>query len=158
MDVKVIEWEPPAGMKPEVRRAWMRFYGRALDVYGITPHQYRLLYVAQRGRCWICRKARGIHPDDPHGLGAQRLGVDHNHVTGAVRGLLCARGDKSCNRIIGWLDLPALKRAAGYLEHPPASVLAEIRHMEEGANAAGIGLTQAEIDSLAQDYLWADMA
>lgn len=118
-------WRPPDGMRPVVARAWLAFYSRAMDTYGVTPEQYRRLYLAQKGRCWICRKAKGIHPDDPKGGGSRRLGIDHNHATGAVRGLLCTGGDKTCNRIIGWLSASALRRAARYLEGTnPASVLA----------------------------------
>lgn len=109
-------WTPPIGMTHEMRFQWAGFYRKALDLYGLTPDQYRDLYVAQKGRCWICRKAKGKNPDDPRGRGGRRLGVDHNHVTGQVRGLLCTGGDKTCNRIIGWLTAPALRRAAEYLE------------------------------------------
>jgi hypothetical protein len=116
-------WTPPDGMVPDVARQWRAFYSHAQRRYGLAPEQYRLLYLAQMGRCWICRKARGIHPDDPRGTGGRRLAVDHNHLTGAVRGLLCSGGDRTCNRIIGWLNADALRRAADYLDRPPARVL-----------------------------------
>ena len=109
-------WTPPVGMAPLKVKAWRAFYSRIQDVYQVTPAEYRLLYLAQKGRCWICREARGIHPDDPKARGSRRLGVDHDHVTGRVRGLLCTGGDKTCNRIIGWLGPAALRRAADYLE------------------------------------------
>lgn len=109
-------WTPPPGMTSSVITDWRRFYGRVMDIYGLKPEDYRGLYIAQKGRCWICRTARGKHPDDPRGAGGRRLGVDHNHVTGQVRGLLCTGGDKTCNRIIGWLDAPGLRRAADYLD------------------------------------------
>lgn len=109
-------WTPPDGMNRKVVSEWRAFYRRTLDLYGVTPEFYRDLYLAQKGRCWICRTATGKNPDDPHGRGGRRLGVDHNHVTGAVRGLLCTGGDKTCNRIIGWLNAPALRRAADYLD------------------------------------------
>jgi hypothetical protein len=152
-------WSPPAGMSSLNVRAWRTFYGRALDVYGITPDQYRLLYVAQRGRCWICRLAKGIHPDDPKAAGSRRLGVDHDHATGAVRGLLCTGGDKTCNRIIGWLDAESLRRAADYLrwrKSQPARVLAEIEHAVRNAEEAGAPLTEHEQGQLAVAFLWPD--
>lgn len=146
-------WTPPDGMHPGDVAAWRAFYAKALSLYRITPAQYRLMYVAQRGRCAICRVAKGIHPDDPKARGTRRLGIDHNHVTGAVRGLLCTGGDKTCNRIIGWLDRPALLRAADYLAAPPAAVLNWVRAQEENANQTGIQLRQGELDALAQTYL-----
>lgn len=126
-----IRWQPPADMLPEVAADWRRFYNAVLRTYGITPAEYRAMYLAQLGRCFICRKARGKHPDDPKGSGGRRLGVDHNHVLGnrreAVRGLLCTGGDKTCNRIIGWLDHASLRRALAHLEESPAqSVLAAL--------------------------------
>ncbi len=111
-----IDWTPPDGMSRAIVAEWKAFYRAAQRTYGITPAGYRDLYIAQKGRCAICRVATGKHPDDPKGSGGRRLGVDHNHVTGAVRGLLCTGGDKTCNRIIGWLTAPALYRAAEYLD------------------------------------------
>lgn len=116
----VLDWQAPAGMGTALQVAWRKFYGDARTKYGITPAQYRDLYLAQHGCCYICRKAKGVNPDDPRGRGSRRLAVDHNHVTGEVRGLLCSGGDKTCNRIIGWLTLDALRRAVAYVEGPPA--------------------------------------
>lgn len=147
-------WTPPAGMTAENVKAWRAFYSRLLDEYGTTPAEYRLLYVAQRGRCWICRTAKGVHPDDPKARGSRRLGVDHNHISGDVRGLLCTGGDKTCNRVIGWLNEPQLRRAADYLRWPPGRVLEWARKQEQNANKAGITLDQQGLDTLAQAYLW----
>ncbi len=144
-------------MRSEAVRAWRAFYSKALDQYDLTPAEYRTLYVAQKGRCWICRKAKGIHPDDPRAGGSRRLAIDHDHATGRVRGLLCSGGDKTCNRIIGWLDGPALERAAQYRSgtRVPARVLNWVRLQEEAAPGQGVKLSQAELDNLATYYLWA---
>ncbi len=150
-------WMPPDGMTQASVTSWRAFYGRLLDLYGLTPYEYRLLYVAQKGRCWICRTARGIHPDDPKARGGRRLAVDHDHITGKVRGLLCSGGDKTCNRVIGWLTAPQLRRAADYLETragQPARVLAEMDRQQELARAMGNELTQTELDVLAVSTLW----
>lgn len=127
-------WTPPKGMAPNVARSWREFFRKAQSGaagYTATPEMYVTLYKAQLGRCFICQVAKGINPEDPKGRGSQRLGWDHNHATGAVRGLLCTRGDWSCNRLVGrFRDNPeAFRRGARYLEQPPALVLAEIQRL-----------------------------
>ncbi len=135
-------WAPPEGMRKPVANAWRAFYSDAVERYALTPAEYRFLYLAQRGRCWICRKAKGIHPDDPKGGGTRRLGVDHNHVTGQVRGLLCTGGPTSvvpgCNWIIGIRGPDALRRAADYLDgtRTPALVSVALGWNQEAVNAA----------------------
>ena len=123
-----IVWTPPQGMTKRVQADWRAFYAKALQEYGISPQDYRDLYRAQHGTCYICRVAKGKNPDDPHGRGGRRLGVDHNHALGsgnraAVRGLLCSGGPARCNWIIGVLNVVQLRRAVGYLELPPAQVV-----------------------------------
>jgi hypothetical protein len=77
--------------------------------YGITSEQYKALYEAQGGVCYICQRATGKR---------KRLAVDHDHKTGYVRGLLCS----PCNNILAHLrdDLLAAYRVVEYLEKPPA--------------------------------------
>jgi len=81
-----------------------------MAVYGITAEQYWAIYELQGGRCYICRRATGAR---------KRLSVDHCHVTGFVRGLLCS----PCNKnVLGHLrdDREALIRAVDYLDRFPA--------------------------------------
>lgn len=81
------------------RRAFM-----LLHQYGITPDEYLDLRERQSNACAICGG------ECPTG---RRLGVDHDHFTGGVRGLLCTR----CNTLIG-LALESetiLEVAAAYL-------------------------------------------
>lgn len=75
--------------------------------YGITYSLYTDQLARQGGVCAICR-------NPPTG---RVLDVDHNHTTGAVRGLLC----RGCNTSLGkFKDSPELLRAAAaYLETPP---------------------------------------
>lgn len=152
-------WTPPAGMFPEVAIQWREFYRAALSGrkgYVITPAEYRLLYVAQKGRCWVCRIAKGVHPDDPKGRGTRRLGVDHDHLTGQVRGLLCSgsRSANTCNRLIERYTPEALARAADYKRNPPARVLAEMRKVVAETDNLGVPWTGADMDRLAQHFLW----
>lgn len=57
--------------------------------YGITPADYERMLAEQGGTCRVCG-------DPPT---TKLLAVDHNHETGAVRGLLCSR----CNTALGLL-------------------------------------------------------
>lgn len=78
--------------------------------YGITPEEYRAQVAQQANRCAVCGDA-----PDPNGIkSASRLHVDHDHVTGRNRDLLCIR----CNQGVGYFrDDPALLRAmAEYIE------------------------------------------
>lgn len=80
------------------------------NVYGLSGDEYRKLYEAQGGRCFICQRANGA---------SKKLAVDHDHENMWVRGLLCG----PCNRgVLGHLrdDVEAFKRAIDYLESPPA--------------------------------------
>lgn len=150
------DWTPPPGMRPAAVASWRAFYRRAASGeagYRISPAEYRRLYLAQQGRCFICRKARGIHPDDPNARGSRRLGVDHNHATGLVRGLLCTGGDKTCNRVIGWLDAVALQRAADYVRNPPGMVLQATAMAQQEAEAMGVQLTEDEMVELAKSWI-----
>lgn len=75
--------------------------------YGMTVAAYDSLLHKQANGCAICGATNFYQ-------GRTRLGVDHDHKTGAVRGLLCHQ----CNFGIGGLkDSPDLmRRAIAYLE------------------------------------------
>lgn len=79
------------------REYWVR------STYGIEPEAFDRMLAEQGGLCAICATA-------PTG----QWNIDHDHSTGAVRGLLCS----PCNIGIGQLhDDPVLVRAAlAYLE------------------------------------------
>lgn len=78
--------------------------------YGITPDEHACRYLDQHGLCAICGDPeRSERKTD----GTGGLVVDHNHDTGAVRGLLCGR----CNSAIGLLadNIEWLHSAIWYL-------------------------------------------
>jgi hypothetical protein len=80
---------------------WADSYSHIYQVarYGITPDDYATMLELQDGRCAVCKRVQE----------GQRLAVDHDHVTGKVRGLLC----NQCNRGIGLLgDSPELLLSA----------------------------------------------
>lgn len=75
--------------------------------YGITIEQYESLFKKQDGKCAICgtleiKRAK-----------AKYFNVDHNHITGEIRGLLC----HNCNVLLGKLndDVEMCKKVIEYL-------------------------------------------
>lgn len=97
-------------------------HGSAIeDKYGLTEAEYLTLLRRQGGVCFLC----GRKPVN------RRLAVDHDHVTGRVRGLICGGTDWSCNMIVlGTIEgisvdgaLNMAKRIVRYFERPPADEL-----------------------------------
>ena len=63
--------------------------------YNITPEQYAEMSINQGNRCAICGNEETAQHN--HTKKIQKLAVDHCHITGKVRGLLC----QDCNRGLG---------------------------------------------------------
>lgn len=89
--------------------------------YGITEEEFAAIWAAQGERCYICR--REVH--------SKRPAVDHDHVTGKVRGLLCPDSERGCNHaVLGNIrgrtlaeQVAFLRRVEEYLRHPPAAIV-----------------------------------
>jgi len=79
--------------------------------YGITLVEYREMAALQNGLCAICGEVC---------KSGRVLAVDHDHVTGVNRGLLCIR----CNNGLGNFrdDLDLLTAAINYLSHEGATM------------------------------------
>ena len=60
--------------------------------FGITLEQYNEMFVEQGGCCAVC----GKHQTELN----KALAVDHNHITGKVRQLLCG----NCNTSLGLMN------------------------------------------------------
>ena len=75
-----------------------------LGKYGLTPSEYYALLSVQGNTCYVCLRAPG----------SRRLCVDHDHVTGKVRGLLCGK----CNTYLGHIkdSIEATERLVTYLK------------------------------------------
>jgi hypothetical protein len=80
--------------------------------YGLSAAEYEALLARQGGRCAACRRKPKRK---------RRLEVDHCHVTGRVRGLLCNR----CNTMLGMGD------------DDPDRLRAGIAYLEAAEKAAG---------------------
>lgn len=74
--------------------------------YNLTLEQYQEILDNQGGRCFIC----GRHQSEF----TKKLHVDHDHITGKIRGLLCT----SCNTALGLLkdNIDYLIKAIQYLQ------------------------------------------
>ena len=83
--------------RQRLREEWVQWK------YGMSPEAYQVLWDQQNGKCAICLR------------GEIELCVDHNHITGRVRGLLCQK----CNLgVAPFDDVAVLYRAIAYLEPP----------------------------------------
>lgn len=84
--------------------------------YHLTLDEYNLVFRYQGSRCAICKQ--------PVKTGRNRLAIDHCHLSGLLRGLLCWR----CNKSIAVFqdDVERLKAAVEYLKFPPVSVVLRV--------------------------------
>lgn len=94
---------------PERARELMRRAG--LKRFGITIADFEGLLAFQGGHCALCL-ATSHHPK------ARHLGVDHDHTTGEVRGLLCVNCNGEVERVASGTRQGA-PDVVGYLTDPP---------------------------------------
>lgn len=80
---------------------------KLLKRYGLTELEYNEILTRQDGRCALCPATTFLPGNE------RSLAVDHNHISGKVRGLLC----QQCNLMLGYAkDLPErLEEGASYL-------------------------------------------
>jgi len=97
--------------KEKFQTRYLRSYRKRK--YGIDEVQFNKLLSEQGGVCLICQKGETNHDFRTGEL--IKMSIDHDHVTGKNRGLLCGK----CNRAIGLFeDNPILlRKAAEYLEN-----------------------------------------
>lgn len=91
---------------PEKKRAaWRK------RAYGLSPEQFSEMITSQGGCCAMCATPFG-----------KKIYVDHNHATGAVRGLLCNK----CNIGLGYYEQPDFAVALDtYLSRPMLRLVAQ---------------------------------
>lgn len=85
--------------------------------YGITIEEYQEMLKQQNGVCAICQQ-----PEKVTWKGQEiPLAVDHCHITGKVRGLLCNR----CNRVLSLFDddIVIMRSAIEYLRSANSAIL-----------------------------------
>ena len=93
------KWQSRVERNGDVIRARVSAYQRR-HKYGVDSEWFRNQLVGQACRCAICGYVMAPGRDTQ---------IDHDHLTGKVRGLLCGH----CNRILGLAgDSPRIRQAA----------------------------------------------
>lgn len=97
-----------ADRNPEKVKILNRISGYRRLGINISLDDYDIMYKAQNGKCAICENPTGNSK-------SYRLHVDHNHVTGQIRKLLCSK----CNVGIGLFgeDINLLLKTIEYLKY-----------------------------------------
>ena len=77
----------------------------------MSLEEYATLFIDQEGKCFICKKEETARNAKTAKL--LDLAVDHDHVTGKIRKLLCGK----CNRALGLIkeDLGILESMKNYI-------------------------------------------
>jgi len=86
------------------------------DRFGLEPEDYWKMHEEQKGLCAICGKPQTV---------GTKLDVDHDHVTGKVRALLC----RQCNAGIGQLkdSIELVEKSLAYLrKHKEENMIVKI--------------------------------
>ncbi len=100
-----------AKKRARVRRWRNRHPDYDFQKYGVTLEWYRAQEAKQLGLCAICGQPETVKRSGV----VRRLCVDHNHITGAVRGLLCT----TCNTRLGLHESQWRERMDAYLAQYP---------------------------------------
>lgn len=78
--------------------------------FNMTHEEYEQMFYEQKGLCAVCK-----NPETSTRAGViKRLAVDHNHITGKIRKLLCVR----CNATLGQVNdnIEILQNMIDYLK------------------------------------------
>ena len=101
-------WKNPEKKREDAKKHYILYREKELDrirfsKYGISGNEFRIRLTNQKNKCPICEQILVRNPS-----------VDHDHLTGKIRGLIC----NACNLAIGNAgDSPdRLRRMADYLE------------------------------------------
>lgn len=111
MSIKEQSYYYKDGVKTTTRRLSQK-NTQLKRLYGVTLEQVESIHTDQNNCCAICAKPVVVSGNS---LTRADIGcVDHNHITGKVRGILC----HSCNRALGLFkdSISILNSAQQYLE------------------------------------------
>lgn len=113
-DLGKLKWADPITRKKNIiarRRA------KLYREFGLTEEGWMVMYAYQNGKCAICQSPLNLPFEKSEGK--RDAAVDHNHITGMIRGLLCRF---PCNYALGHFhdNLENLRASISYLETPPS--------------------------------------
>ena len=91
-----------SGILPPKKKAMTQLERNRKYLYGITPEDFGFFLGKQENKCAIC----GTQHDNNY-----RWCVDHDHKTGAVRGVLCTK----CNTALGFIETIDINKFLEYL-------------------------------------------
>lgn len=96
------EWLKYSADYRKINKEKIRFK-KILKIYNLTQEEYQNIFLNQDQKCAICKK-KDFYP-----------AIDHNHITGKVRGILCM----NCNSGIGNLgdSIERIEAALNYLKN-----------------------------------------
>jgi hypothetical protein len=108
IECQKLRWSKYGGQK---RTKDIKYKADVHRIYGVSGKQLEILREKQNNCCAGCG-----HVDDPTSR-TKKLQLDHDHISGKPRGLLCG----NCNKTLGLIgDNPkVLRNLADYLEKPP---------------------------------------
>jgi hypothetical protein len=88
----------------------LKYWAKTLTFYGITPEELNALrqslIVANAFRCNLCGRD----------MSGKTINLDHDWVTGEIRGVLCWR----CNKMLGTYSLAEFRAGVAYLADFPS--------------------------------------
>jgi len=131
-----------------------KYFNRIAATYGLGVDEFLDLFAAQNHSCAVCKTALVLFSSAK----GEKPVVDHCHVTGKVRGILC----NGCNVSLGWLEKNPERtaRLARYIcaTQParvagPMAVAAKHRHVTANQHRRDVDQAQAEYDARMQDHL-----
>lgn len=87
-----------------------RYFNRIAAVYGLGVDEFLDLFARQNHACAVCKTPLVLFSS----VKREKPVVDHCHLTGKVRGILCY----GCNVAIGWIEKDAARtaRCAKYIQ------------------------------------------
>jgi hypothetical protein len=104
--VENLRWDIMEGTEKELAMRLRSRKSHLKRIYGLTLEDYDTLFEKQKGCCAICDR----HQSELRGT----FHIDHSHVDGRIRGLLC----NNCNKYVvgNHKDGEKLRRAGDYIE------------------------------------------